>query len=601
MEMESRLYPLVSILIPNYNYVNWVEQAVDSAVAQTYPNVEVLVSDNCSTDGAWELLNERYGAEPRVRLNQNERNLGMAGNFDVVLAKARGDYVLCLSSDDFLMPNHVELLAAVFHRRPELDIVYSTAYFTNEDGKITGMRQMPGQFPVSYEDARDELVENFTTVCPVCFPCALVKRDVMQRPGICGDPASGQTARDWEAIMRMCLAGMRFGYVAQPTMAVRIHKGQVTGDEYHFAGKNISDFVAYVERYMDEPEWIARMRGRELGVARLIRGLVAFHAQQAGGTSPLPPAETANYQRVADRLEARAAEYQPARVREAKISVIVETSGAPSGLMSALDSLAAQTHRNWEVCVVDHGAINVEGLIRGHRVGPRASYVRQPVSNGPGAARNLGLRMIRGEYVAFLDTESRFAPDHLEKAVDTIEQSGAKAALATARLVLEDANRLACDGSVLGSVEPFGGDASDVARLKIAQSVRLDALVFYRGLIDQTVKFNEVPFLDDWEYLIRLAGLTPFVSTGATTLNLVTRVSLVGCRLAALHHTYLALVDAIYRAYPMDEAGERERAAHRSGLAHALDSIVDWTREPRGLAAFHTYLAGRNLYVSAAR
>ena len=61
-------FPLISILIPNYNYVRYVATAVDSALAQTYPNIEVVVSDNCSTDGAWELLNERYGADPRRRL-----------------------------------------------------------------------------------------------------------------------------------------------------------------------------------------------------------------------------------------------------------------------------------------------------------------------------------------------------------------------------------------------------------------------------------------------------------------------------------------------------------------------------------------------------
>ncbi len=594
-EMESHAYPLVSILVPNYNYVKWVGQTVDSALAQTYPNVEILVSDNCSTDGAWEMLNERYGAEPRVRLSQNDRNLGMAGNFDVVLAKARGEYVLCLSSDDFLMPNHVELLEAVFHRRPELDIVYSNAFFANEDGKITGMRQMPGQFPISYEDARDELVENFTTVCPVCFPCALVKREVMQRPGICGDPASGQVARDWEAIMRMALAGMRFGYVAQATMAVRFHPGQVTGDEYYIEGKNISDFVAYVERYMDEPEWISRMRGRELGVSRLVNILVREHGPATGNLRPIPPEVSANYERVIKRLEARAAEYEPARVRESKISVVVEVAGPPAGLISALDSLAVQTHQNWEVCIVDHGEINVEGLIRGHRVGSRASYVRQPVSPSAGSARNLGLRMIRGEYVAFLDVESRFEPDHLEKAVDTIERTGAKAALATVRLVLESENLVGEGGTILGTVEPFGGAASDVARLKIAQSVPLDALVFYRGLLDQTGQINDLPLLDDWEYMIRLADLTPFAPTGATTLNLITRIGLSGCRLAALHRNYLSVVDAVYRGYAVDEESQRKRIAHRSNVAHAFDSILDWTSVPQGLAMFHEQLAGRKL------
>ena len=117
-------YPLISILVPNYNYVQYVATAVDSALAQTYPNFEVVVCDNRSTDGAWELLNERYGDDPRVRLHQNETNIGMARNFDRLLELARGRYVMCLSSDDFLYPSHLTQLEQGFARDPGLDVVY---------------------------------------------------------------------------------------------------------------------------------------------------------------------------------------------------------------------------------------------------------------------------------------------------------------------------------------------------------------------------------------------------------------------------------------------------------------------------------------------
>src|ERR1700694_5529314 len=113
-------YPLISVLIPNYNYVKYVATAVESALAQTYPNLEVVVSDHCSTDGAWELLNERYGTDPRVRLHRNERNIGMARNFDRLMELARGRYVMCLSSDDFLFPPHLGRLQGGFRRDPPL-------------------------------------------------------------------------------------------------------------------------------------------------------------------------------------------------------------------------------------------------------------------------------------------------------------------------------------------------------------------------------------------------------------------------------------------------------------------------------------------------
>ena len=590
---EERL-PLISVLIPNYNYVRYVATAVDSALAQTYPNLEVVVSDNCSTDGAWELLNERYGADPRVRLHQNERNLGMARNFDRLMELARGEYVLCLSSDDFLLPPHVARLEEVFRRDPGLDVVYCNAYFAREDGTVYATRAMPGQFPVDFVDARDELVEEFTTVCPVCFPCALFKREVLLEPGICGDPGNGQDARDWELIIRLALENKRFAYVAQPSMAIRLHADQFSGDAYHRSGRNVLDFASYVERYADHPEFVRRMRGRESGVARLLEAMVAQAPVLNDGQSPFDELQLARFAALQGRLDARAAVYEPARVRESRISVVVQSAGAPRPMLRALDSLLAQGWTNWEAVVVDHGPIPLDALLRAHPAWERVSYARLPVTRTAGAARNLGLRMIRGEYVAFLDPDNRYAPDHLERAVEAIARTGATASLAASRLVLERSDGAASSAETLGVVEHFGGDEDDVRRLEVAHAIALDSLVLYRGLFDQIGTFNEtVPALEDWDFTLRLARAVQFAPAGASTVDLVARLGLVAQRLGTALPNYLAVLDALYAAHPGDARIAEERVRHRAEVATALGAGADWLREPHGLAAFMDALAGR--------
>jgi O-antigen biosynthesis protein len=590
----SERHPLISILIPNFNYVKYLATAVDSALAQTYPNFEVIVSDNCSTDGAWELLNERYGADPRVRLYQNEQNIGMARNFDRLLQLARGTYVMCLSSDDFLFPQHLTQLEEVFAREACLDVVYCGAYFAREDGTVYAQRAMPGQFPVDFVDARDELVEEFTTVCPVCFPCALFKLDVLLEPGMCGDPLNGQDARDWELIIRLALAKKRFAYVAKSSMAIRLHGDQFSGDAYHSSGRNVLDFASYVERYVDHPEFVRRMRGRETGVARLLNGLVAQAPAFNKGVSPFDSAQLARFAELEQRLHARASVYEPARVRESCVSVVVQTAGAPRPLLRALDSLVAQRWTNWEAIVVDHGQIPVESLIRAHPAWDRTSYARLPTVQTAGAARNLGLRMIRGEYVAFLDSDNVFAPDHLERAVEAIAGLGAMASLAASRLVLERTDGVASTSELLGESAPFGGEESDVARLEIAHAVPLDALVFYRGMLDRIGTFNDtVPLLDDWDFTLRLARGARFARTGAATVAMTARLNLVAQRLGAAQAHYLAVLDALYAAHPVDARGTELRARHRAVVANALAGAPDWLREARGVAAFMDALAGR--------
>ena len=68
--------PLVSILIPVYQRAELAMEAIDSALAQDYPETEIIISDNCSADGTYELLIKQYGNNDRIKIFQNKTNLG---------------------------------------------------------------------------------------------------------------------------------------------------------------------------------------------------------------------------------------------------------------------------------------------------------------------------------------------------------------------------------------------------------------------------------------------------------------------------------------------------------------------------------------------
>jgi len=108
--------PRVSIIISNYNYERYVTAAVDSALAQTVPDCEVIVVDDGSTDGSRAVL-ERYRNDPRVKLILQE-NGGQAVAMNVGFTASRGDVVIFLDSDDVLHPNAVETVLR--HWRPGL-------------------------------------------------------------------------------------------------------------------------------------------------------------------------------------------------------------------------------------------------------------------------------------------------------------------------------------------------------------------------------------------------------------------------------------------------------------------------------------------------
>lgn len=116
--------PLVSILIPAWNRERLIRACVDSALAQTWPEIEVVVCDNASTDGTWSILQEIAARDPRVRIFRHAENLGPVRNWQRCMAEARGHYGKILWSDDLLEPDCVARMAECLEAHPEVGFVF---------------------------------------------------------------------------------------------------------------------------------------------------------------------------------------------------------------------------------------------------------------------------------------------------------------------------------------------------------------------------------------------------------------------------------------------------------------------------------------------
>ena len=110
--------PLISVLITVFNRERYLATAIESALAQTLRDIEIIVLDDCSTDASWEIA-QRYGGDPRVRLHRNEFNLGQFPTRNKIAGLARGKYLKYLDSDDALLPHCLETMAHMMERHPE--------------------------------------------------------------------------------------------------------------------------------------------------------------------------------------------------------------------------------------------------------------------------------------------------------------------------------------------------------------------------------------------------------------------------------------------------------------------------------------------------
>ncbi|MBP1641184.1 MAG: putative biosynthesis related glycosyltransferase [Bacteroidetes bacterium] len=105
---------LVSILIPVYNRKHIVGETIESAINQTYEHIEIIISDNCSTDGTWEVLLKYAEIDNRIKLFRNDENIGPVRNWKKCLDQATGKYVKILWSDDWMNHDFIEKALLLF-------------------------------------------------------------------------------------------------------------------------------------------------------------------------------------------------------------------------------------------------------------------------------------------------------------------------------------------------------------------------------------------------------------------------------------------------------------------------------------------------------
>ncbi|USW02768.1 glycosyltransferase family 2 protein [Pseudomonas pergaminensis] len=129
---------LVSVLVPVYNRKDIIIETLNSALSQTYKNIEIIVVDNCSIDGTWELVSELAKSDSRLRVFRNTTNLGPVRNWLRCLEEARGTYGKILWSDDLIAPNFLKATLPFFSDENVGFVFTSTRVFSSnpDQGKL---------------------------------------------------------------------------------------------------------------------------------------------------------------------------------------------------------------------------------------------------------------------------------------------------------------------------------------------------------------------------------------------------------------------------------------------------------------------------------
>jgi len=131
--------PLVSVIIASYNHATYIESSLLSVLGQTYPNIELLVVDDGSTDGSPQLL-ERLQAEHGFDLRL-QANKGLSRTLNESIERARGSLIVPFGSDDIMLPQRIATQVAYIHDKPEVGICSANIEIIDADGNVMGGRE----------------------------------------------------------------------------------------------------------------------------------------------------------------------------------------------------------------------------------------------------------------------------------------------------------------------------------------------------------------------------------------------------------------------------------------------------------------------------
>jgi glycosyltransferase involved in cell wall biosynthesis len=208
----------VSIIVPTYNRAHLVTETIDSILAQTFKDFELIVVDNESTDNTDEVI--KSYTDGRIRYFRNQNNGLVAVNRNYGINKANGEYIAFCDDDDLWMPEKLERQVKLLDLNKELGLVYSDSYIMDENGNLERYTLLSSS-KLFRGNVFDKLFQmNFIPMLTV-----MIRREVLSRVG--GFDPKYIIAQDYDLWLRIA-EHYPIDFTEEPLAKYRIHGGSVS-------------------------------------------------------------------------------------------------------------------------------------------------------------------------------------------------------------------------------------------------------------------------------------------------------------------------------------------------------------------------------------
>jgi glycosyltransferase involved in cell wall biosynthesis len=195
--------PQVSIVIKSYNHAAFVGETIQSILDQSFQDFEIVVTDDGSTDGTPDVI--RRFSDPRIHLRVLEKNRGISIAMNETIARARGEFIAILNSDDFALPGRLEQQVGFLSANPNIAAVFTLPKTVNDAGQ-PAVSYFDFTLPFSLADlSQASVLRYFFFHCNfLCAPSAMIRRSAYAQIGSY-DPRY-TNLQDFDMWVRLCAA-----------------------------------------------------------------------------------------------------------------------------------------------------------------------------------------------------------------------------------------------------------------------------------------------------------------------------------------------------------------------------------------------------------
>ncbi|WP_395543691.1 glycosyltransferase family 2 protein [Neotabrizicola sp. sgz301269] len=239
--------PRVSVILPAYNRETLVARAIDSVLAQTFTDFELIIVDDASKDGTRAVL-ETYRDHPKVRLILSDVNRGGSGARNLGIEAARGALIAFQDSDDVWLPHKLAAQVAALDATPRAGLCYCASLFYGEGRSY----YIPEPVFERFEgDMSAEILRRNTTSTQVL----LVRRDVLERSG--PFDASLKRFQDWDLMIRIAQV-TEFVFLPEPMAIIFATPGNISSFVANDAISRAAILTKYEHLFINNPAHAAR-------------------------------------------------------------------------------------------------------------------------------------------------------------------------------------------------------------------------------------------------------------------------------------------------------------------------------------------------------